>query len=57
MDEEICERLRMLDPKDLRLQLQSLGYPNIKEFASKCKDDEDLKLEFDLLICPKKDEH
>jgi hypothetical protein len=53
--EDKCKCLRSLDAKDLRLELQGLGYPEIKEFASKCKDDEDLKLAFDLLICPEKD--
>jgi hypothetical protein len=52
-----CERLRHFldDPERLRLELEGLGYGNIKEFASRCKDDEDLKLAFNLLICSEKD--
>jgi hypothetical protein len=53
---EECKRLRSLDAKDLRLEVQALG-PNIKQFALQCKSDEDLKLAFDLLICPEKDQH
>jgi hypothetical protein len=51
-----CKRLRSLDAKDLRLEIQALG-PNIKQFAIQCKSDEDLKLALDLLICPDKDQH
>jgi hypothetical protein len=46
-----CKRLRSLDVNDLRLELQALG-PNIKDFALRCKSDEDIKLALDLLICP-----
>lgn len=52
--EDHCRRLRQLDTKDLRLELEALGNPNVKEFASKCND-EDLKLALDLLLCPEKD--
>jgi hypothetical protein len=51
-----CKRLRSLDIKDLRLELQALS-PNIKQFVLQCKSDDDLKLAFDLLICPEKDQH
>ena len=50
-----CKRLRSLDAKDLRLEIQALS-PNLKQFAIQCKSDEDLKLAFDLLICPDKDQ-
>jgi len=53
-----CERLHhyLDDPDRLRLQLEGLGYANIKEFAIKCKENEDLTLAFNLLICPEKDQ-
>jgi hypothetical protein len=54
-----CERLRhyLDNPDRSRLQLEGLGYANIKEFATKCKENEDLTLAFNLLICPEKDHH
>jgi hypothetical protein len=52
--EDKCKRLRVVNSNDLRLELEGLGYANIKEFATRCKDDEDVKLAVDWLICPEK---